>query len=299
MSPRTSVWGVNLPPVAGGPRRPGAPPGRRRRIHTSKAARRQPAGVQIVGYERGIGDGADSPALRLADGSGSLERVVLAPGVELSYSLDERHCAGVVDGDVHVACDAPAAPYCDEHTDRWACARCTGGCDRPLPACREPHAVYLAAFAPATFKVGVTREWRLDRRLREQGADRAALLRTVADGRIAREFEAEIAAEVGDRVRVPAKIRGLHRSVDEAAWADLLAAHPHEETFAFEYGLALTDRPMRETIATGTVRGLKGRVLVLDTAGGTYAVDLRDLLGHDVQAGPTDRDLQASLGAWD
>ena len=253
--------------------------------------------MQIVGYETAAVGDDDRAALLMADGE-ELTREPLDSGRDLDFALADRHCAGSLDDEGHTACEVPDAPYCDEHTSRWACARCTGDCDRPLPACREEHAVYLAAFAPATFKVGVTRSWRLDTRLREQGADRAAHLRTVADGRIARQIEAELAADVGDRVRVPAKIRGLHRSVDEAAWERLLAAHDHVTTYSFDYGLDLVDRPVAETLASGTVRGTKGRILVLDRAGGTYAVDLRDLVGYDVRPGGTDRALQSNLGAW-
>jgi hypothetical protein len=63
--------------------------------------------------------------------------------------------------------------------------------------------------------------------------------------------------------------------------------------------LTLEDRPMQETLATGTVRGTKGRVLVLDRGGSTYAVDLRDLVGFEVEVAETDRTLQSSLGAWE
>jgi len=189
-------------------------------------------------------------------------------------------------------------PYCDRHTDRWPCARCTGQCSLPLESCREEHAVYLAAFAPETFKVGVTRSWRLRQRLREQGADRGAHLRTVADGRVAREVEAEVAADVGDSVRVPAKIGGLHREVDEQGWGDLLSAYDPVRTLRFDYGLDLTDRPVAETLFSGTVRGVKGRVLVLENGASTFAVDLRDLVGYEVSEGRPDRDLQSSLGAF-
>ncbi|MFB6151325.1 MAG: DUF2797 domain-containing protein [Haloarculaceae archaeon] len=250
--------------------------------------------MQIVGYETGV---EGSPALRLAT-DGRLDRRPLDPGAELSYRLGERHCAGVVEGETHVPCDRPDAPYCDRHTDRWPCARCTGECSLPLESCREEHAVYLAAFAPATFKVGVTRSWRLETRLREQGADRAAHLRTVENGRVARRIEADIAAEVGDRVRVPTKIRGLHRTVDDDEWSSLLTGFDPLDTCAFDYGLDLRDRPVVETLASGTVRGVKGRVLVLDNAGGTYAVDMRDLVGYDLSDGDADRDLQSSLGAF-
>lgn len=250
--------------------------------------------MQIVGYDAAV----EEPAGLALSTDGIVERESLEPGRELAYSLGERHCAGVRDGDGHTRCGRSDAPYCDRHTDRWPCARCTGECSLPLESCREGHAIYLAAFAPATFKVGVTRSWRLDRRLREQGADQAAHLRTVADGRIARQIEADIARDVGDRVRVPTKIGGLHRSVDDDAWTDLLGGFDPIDTFEFNYGLDLTERPVAETVLSGTVLGTKGRVLVLETGGTTYAVDMRDLVGHDVEAGATDRDLQSSLGAF-
>ena len=258
--------------------------------------------MQIVGYRTAAAGNdepdADGPAALLLASEGAVERVPLRPGEDLAYRLGDRHCAGTVDGDGHEPCSAPEAPYCPTHTDRWACARCTGNCDLPLATCREEHAVYLAGFRPATFKVGVTRSWRLETRLREQGADRAAHLRTVVDGRVARQIESEIAAEVGDRVRVPTKIRGLHEPFDVTAWEALLADFDLLATVDFEYGIDLRNRPMQETIATGTIRGTKGRVLLLDNGGSTYAVDLRDLVGYEVEPGDSDRDLQASLGAW-
>jgi hypothetical protein len=264
---------------------------------TPKSRRSQPPGVQIVGYETGKGDDDRQPALRLATDDG-LDSQPLAPGTELAYTLERRHCAGTVDDGVHVACDDASAPYCETHTSRWACARCVGNCNKPLPACDEEHAVYLAAFAPATFKVGVTRSWRLETRLREQGADRAAHINTVTDGRIARQLEAEIAMDIPDRVRVPTKIEGLHRDVDEPAWQNLLADFDPLERFAFDYGLELSDQPVAETLLTGTVRGTQGRVLVLDNGGSTYAADMRDLVGYDLSEGGTDRELQSSLGAF-
>jgi hypothetical protein len=254
--------------------------------------------VQIVGYETAPAGDTDHAALVLAS-DGHVHREPLEPGTELAYRLDERHCAGVVEGDEHTACPNEQTPYCETHTGRWACALCTGDCDKPLSTCEEEHAVYLAAFAPATFKVGVTRSWRLETRLREQGADRAAHLRTVADGRIARQIEADIARDVGDRVRVPTKIRGLHRQVDESAWQALLADFDPLATYSFEYGLSLTERPMAETLATGTVQGTQGRVLVLDRAGTTYAVDLRHLVGHELADGDTNRALQSSFAAFE
>ncbi len=253
--------------------------------------------MQIVGYESVPGGDTEQAQLLIAD-DGVVDAEPLIPGAELAYSLGDRHCAGTIDGAVHTPCTDESAPYCDRHTKRFACARCRGDCEMPLSTCHEEHAVYLAAFAPATFKVGVTRSWRLETRLREQGADRGAHLRTVEDGRVARQIEAEIATEIGDRVRVPKKIRGLHQSADEEAWEELLGAHEPLSTHTFEYGLSIEKRPMAETIATGTVLGVKGRVLVLEHAGTTYAVDLRDLVGYELIDGSTDRSLQSSFAAF-
>jgi hypothetical protein len=257
--------------------------------------------VQIVGYETERPPEGDEegrgPALLLGS-DGDVTRVALTPETGLAYALGERRCAGRLTEDGHRACDAADAPHCPRHTDRWPCARCTGDCDLPLPTCHEEHAVYLAAFAPDTFKVGVTRSWRLRTRLREQGADRGAHLHTVEDGRIARQVEAEYAAEVGDRVRVPTKMAGLGRAVDEDAWDDLVASFDARERFAFDYGLALHGPPVPETVASGAVRGVKGRVLLLDAGGTTYGVDLRDLVGYEVREDGETGDRQSSLGAF-
>jgi hypothetical protein len=247
--------------------------------------------VQFVGYDTA------GPGLFLAS-DGDVEYVSLDPGTDLRYTLGERHCAGVVTDDEHRGCENDAAPYCRDHRSTWVCAKCTGTCLKDEMDCHDPHAVYLAAFAPDVFKVGVTKEWRLETRLREQGADRGAHVRTVADGRIAREIEAELAADIPDRVRVPTKRDGLGLAVDEAAWESLLSEFDVLDLFDFDYGLELDARPVAEVMATGTVRGVQGRLLVLDHAGSTYAVDLRDLVGHEVTAEATTRDVQSSLGAW-
>jgi len=214
--------------------------------------------VQIVGYDtsdpgllvsHASGSG-DRDASRPADGTDAagsdtpaeIEFLALEPGDDLDYALDERHCAGAVTESGHIPCRKSAAPQCPQHRSTWVCAKCTGECLKDEMDCVEPHAVYLAAFAPDVFKVGVTKEWRLETRLREQGADRGARLATVPDGRIARRREAEIAEAITDRVRVPTKRAGLHRSVDADAWADLLSSYDVDDgdRFAFDYGLSTT-----------------------------------------------------------
>jgi len=246
--------------------------------------------VQVVGYEP-----VPDPGLLLAEG-GEVTRLALDPGTELDYSLGERHCAGTVQNGRHDACPDPGAPYCETHTVPWSVANNAQS--------DEEHAVYLAAFAPDVFKVGVTRTWRLETRLREQGADRGALAYTVDDGRIAREVESDLNRDdrLTEWVRVPAKLSGLHREVDERAWSALLAEFDVTDRFAFDYGLDLTDQPVPETLLAGTVRGVKGRVLVLERAGTTYGVDMRDVVGHELaeeRGERGERDLQSSLGAFE
>ncbi|ELY69926.1 DUF2797 domain-containing protein [Natrinema versiforme] len=251
--------------------------------------------MQLVGYQPS-GRGS---ALLVSDGSGDIGHRPLEAGDDLAYSLGERHCAGTIDDDgEHVSCDRPSTPYCDYHTSTWVCARCTGTCLKDEMDCHEEHAVYIAAFAPDTFKVGVTKRWRLETRLREQGADRGAHVHTVSNGKIARELEAEIATRLPDRVRTGTKVAALGATVDEAGWAATLDEFDVIDTLEFDYGLGLEARPVRETIASGTVVGVKGRLLVLENGATTYAVDMRDLVGYDLEAGRTDRDLQSSLGSF-
>jgi len=249
--------------------------------------------VQIVGYDSLEG------GLYISDRN-DIEYVPLTAGDELSYTLAERHCAGTIHNDRHIRCDASETPYCHDHQDRWVCAICVGECLKDEMDCYEEHAIYLAAFAPDSFKIGVTKLWRVETRLREQGADRAAHIKTVANGRIARELEAEIAntTPVPDRVRVPTKRAGLHQTVDAHAWESLYSQFSPIDTFDFSYGFALETQPMGEVMATGTVVGTKGRLLVLDRGGSTYAVDMRDLVGYEVTTDRNEKQLQSSLGAF-
>ena len=241
--------------------------------------------MQVVGYA------SDEPALLLAE-AGIVRKQPLTAGTDLAYTLGERHCAGTIADAEHVACDRERAPYCEIHTTPWAVANNRDS--------EEEHAVYLAVFAPRTFKVGVTRSWRLDTRLRAQGADRAAHVHTVPDGNTARERETEISTkyDITERVRVPQKVRGLAETVDERAWDELLAEFCVLDEFSFEYGLGLNERPVAETILTGTVVGTKGRILVLNHGRTMYATDLRALVGYELEAGATDRELQTSLGGF-
>lgn len=254
--------------------------------------------MQIVGYETAAG--SDGPAALLVARDGVTTVEPLSVGRDLEYSLGDRHCAGAVDGTDHVRCENPGSPYCETHDHTWICARCTGTCLKAEMDCHQQHAVYFAAFAPETFKVGVTKTNRLTTRLREQGADRGAHIYSVVNGRIARELEADLAASIPipDAVHVTTKIEGLDRAVNETAWQRLLADFEVRDTYEFSYDLAVDTAPVHETIAAGTVAGTKGRILLLNRAGGSYAVDLRDLVGYEVTTGASPSKLQSSLESF-
>lgn len=251
--------------------------------------------MQIVGFDRRVGG---EPAAILLARDDEVTRTALSPGTHLEMGLGTRHCAGTVDGDRHVSCERATAPYCEVHTTRWPCARCTGDCAMPLEDCHEEHAIYLAAFAPDVFKVGVTKSWRLETRLEEQGAEKAAHVRTVENGRKAREIEAEMARDLTDRVQVSEKIAGLHHTVDDARWKRLLDRFDVLGRFEFEYDLGLDRQPVQETLAAGDVVGAKGRIAVIENGGTTYAVDMRSLVGHEVVDDSDEAERQASLGAF-
>lgn len=237
--------------------------------------------MQVVGYRP-----TPDPALLLAEG-GPVERLSLESADILAYALGERRCAGVIRNTNHVVCDRSRAPKCRRHER---------GFDESTLRDRDgAHAVYLAAFAPATFKIGITREDRVETRLREQGADRGAHVLTVPNGDVARDREEEIGRELTQRVRVATKLGGIGREVDEGAWNALLDEYDPIERFDLDYGFELGSLPVPETLATGTVIGVQGRVLLLERDGTPYAVDLRDLVGFELREEPETRDRQSSL----
>jgi len=149
------------------------------------------------------------------------------------------------------------------------------------------------------WKVGVTRLWRLETRLREQGADRAAHIRTYPDGQIAREVEAELAERdnLVDRVRVPTKLRD-----SVAAWTQRRGSRCWTGSIRSSGSRSITAStsttvPSRRRWRPGRSEAGRG-VLVLDRGGSTYAVDARDLVGYELTEEVPDRELQSSLGAF-
>lgn len=245
--------------------------------------------MQIVGYSP-----TPNPAL-LVSIEGEVTELDLTSGQTLSYEIGKRQCAGNVRNSHHEACPQTIAPWCPEHEEVWVCARCRGSCLKDEMDCYDEHAIYLAVVAPDSFKVGVTKLDRFETRILEQGADRAALIRTVPNGRIAREIEADIARDLGDRIPTDQKIKGLGTAVDEASWQALLDEYDPITEFEPSYDLELSERPIQETIAVGTVRGVKGRLLVLEWNNSIFVSDLRDLVGHHIHEGSPTPAVQSGL----
>lgn len=237
--------------------------------------------MRVVGYD------SLEPALLVAPGPARTPlrgRIELYPG--------ERRCAGAFDDGEHAPCDAPVenSPFCRHHTEWSPCAACRGECLKDEMDCLQPHVVYLALFAPDVLKVGVTRRGRFRRRLREQGADAGEILAVLPDGREARRIEA--AAPYSDRVNIEEKARGLHLEPE----SELLS----EARIEFDYlEESLGSRPIRlgpGDPVVGEMVGVKGRLLVLESGGTPYAVDLMDLVGFELDGAAAP--VQSSLNRF-
>ena len=137
-----------------------------------------------------------------------------------------------------------------------------------------------------------------------QDVDESAVATQLADVKA----ESAIELDIGSQAGINAYIESLPEvdlSVSELMTEavvdnrDEIKENPDPPAiYRLGYDLKLSDRPVSETIATGTVRGIKGRLIILDYAGSTYTVDMRDLVGHIINSGTTTRNLQASLDAW-
>lgn len=212
---------------------------------------------------------------------GSLQLVLGPESISLEGDLEllpgERRCPGSVSGGEWVPCGEPVGgvPFCPEHSSWSPCAACRGECLKEEKDCFQVHVLYLALFAPDTVKVGVTKRERFERRMREQGADAGKVLAVFPDGESARRAEA--AAPFRESVTAAEKMRSLHEGPDSELLRD-----GFEE---FHYFERPETRPIRlgpGDPVVGTVVGLKGRLMVVEKKFVFYSVDLRNLVGFDL-----------------
>ncbi len=143
--------------------------------------------------------------------NGSFEKI-MPLNREINLSVGKKTCIGFMAGSKHVAC-----PNSEEVSDNWHCPSCLRDdyffmcvkCDgsdckntkRREECKKEKYYIYLSAFGPV-MKVGISNQFRLINRLVEQGADIAARIALVHDGKEARLVEQEIkkCLDIEDRI---------------------------------------------------------------------------------------------------
>jgi hypothetical protein len=203
----------------------------------------------------------------------------------LSLGIGRRTCIGAWQAGVYRPCGSEVVPVCGSCQEFNACAICTGTCLKDEKTCREEHAVYIAMFRPDIFKIGVTKASRLDDRLREQGADVAAVVDYVLDGELARRRERELQKRYGIKGTVRHSQKMLvDTELDWAAWDAIKAKMDiHDETTLRYFDLPLWMRPLQaKNVLLGRVIGVKGRLVVLEKDATLYGFDLNHILGAEV-----------------
>lgn len=229
-------------------------------------------------------------------GYSSIDRaLVVSPGPglldissEVALTLTGRGCAGRWAGDTYIPCDSPETPYCSlcaEAAD--ACVICRGECRKTEKTCTEEHSVYLAIFSPSTVKVGVSRTYRLETRLNEQGADEGYEIARFPDGEAARKLERSLSVRFPDRIPFSEKIKpGL---IDRAAIDKAVSSFTPVRHFNFGYYprepwmAPIVLRPEVNKAISGKMFGVKGQALILEKHGTLYALNLDSLIGYDCE----------------
>ena len=149
----------------------------------------------------------------------------------------------------------------------------------------EAHVVYLAMFRPDVFKIGVAKASRLNDRLREQGADIAAVMDYLPDGERARRKEREFQRRYGVKGNVrSSQKQHVDKELDWEAWSALKAkSHASDEVRLryFDEHPWMRPLPVKDALI-GRVFGIKGRLLILEEDSSLYGFDLNNALGAQV-----------------
>ncbi|MCX6815560.1 MAG: DUF2797 domain-containing protein, partial [Candidatus Aenigmarchaeota archaeon] len=164
--------------------------------------------MQVIKYKWLTSEATMEPFLFVKDKE--IERIALFDQ-KLSFTLGKRMCIGYFKNGKHMPCpykrvvDTGHCNECKLHDDFFFCIKCTGEeCinEKQRGSCKEnSYFVYLAAFN-SILKVGISYQFRLLERLIEQGADFAAKIAVVKDGKDVRSVEQEIKnyLQIVDRV---------------------------------------------------------------------------------------------------
>ncbi|MES2154940.1 MAG: DUF2797 domain-containing protein [bacterium] len=255
--------------------------------------------------------------LAVPSGGGPPSRVALEGAFAWRVS-GPRTCVGRWDAGHHVPCPGQTAVGAE------ACCLPCSGLETPdcvfEPRCASdpaschcpfgpvPHAVYVAFYGPLA-KVGLTQEWRVPLRLREQGADAYFVASRQPDRAAARAAERALSFLYGvPEFRTPREILPqMARPVDwdlVAARAEAMRARLAERGAAPGPVVRVEDHLVSQPLPgaprrvqpfgrhAGTWLGLKGQNLFYAAPGrldvgrqAVAAIKLRDLLGRTVTPG--------------
>lgn len=166
----------------------------------------------------------------------------------------------------------------------------------------EPHILYLAHFAPGVVKVGISWAGRGIKRLLDQGARSAVIIKTYPNADIARQYEAKTAQLPGiaETLQVRNKMNYLARPYDKTSGAEELRAT--RERLIREVGASpddtdplhldpfylgenqlqpsnLIDTAKNKSIS-GVCIGMLGSVLITEQDDMQYALPLSKLTGY-------------------
>jgi hypothetical protein len=171
----------------------------------------------------------------------------------------------------------------------------------------EPHFLYLAHFAPGVVKVGISWAGRGIRRLLDQGARSALIIKTYPTATVARQYEAKIASldGIAETLQVKTKHKLLGYAYDPAAGAAELAAARDRLTTTFDM-TAEPNEPLHldayyvgttplakpsilhgEQHISGNCMGMMGSTLLTEHNGEQYGLCVSDFIGYPVTISDT------------
>ena len=231
----------------------------------------------------------------------------------LSFNTDQRYCNGWHDLETSQSFPCPDATQLPEQYDQCRhCQQKTGFnpafynaasvSEQQQKRNAEPHILYLAHFAPGVVKVGISWAGRGIKRLLDQGARSAVIIKTYPNADIARQYEAKTASLPGiaETLQVRNKMNYLTRPYDPAIGAEEL--HLARERLIREVGATpddvdplhldsyyIGDSQLQPTNLIDTTKnksisgdciGMLGSVLITEQDGMQYALPLSKLTGY-------------------
>lgn len=245
----------------------------------------------------------------------------LPPGKKLSWEIiGPKRCIGSIDesGKI-VPCPENAVILgsgqkcgpCSAGDIADPCIRCDGRrCDavdaRRMQCEATDYVVYAVVFSDRTLKVGVSSKGRALIRWVEQGADYAGVLREIKGGRKARRIEDRIGKLQGitKQVRSERKTRALMETLELGDAQEIVNEFMERAThLEFDSKIELQDlstyyslgkletkpalwrkrsQPIAGRTIVGTVKGMKGSLLVSSIDSSLMVVDLKQIVGYSI-----------------